>query len=649
MTGVRVAIAELPGVGARALHARRGRAGLGRTLSLLAYQGFPLPQLLEATRRATRHGAPPLDVLRTEGGFGEAAITQALADALGTDAALTRSELEAGGALAVADPDAALATGVIHAPAAGGGSRVVIAVRGVAVGTLDGFLERMPEFARRVTLVPAGAFAQFVRDRCRSAILAFACRGPAAVDPAFASGRLHLAIGPLALALIGFVTAVLTLPETTARALELTLSAIFLGMGSLRLGAALVPRLAPKRAAPVADEELPDYTILVPLFREARVVRDLARALARLDYPAAKLDIRLLLEEDDIATRMAVGMLELGPPFQTVLVPAAWPRTKPKALNVGLVGARDGLLVVYDAEDRPEPDQLRRAAAAFRRSPETACLQAALAIDNAEPRWIARLFALEYAANFDALLPALERLDLPLPLGGSSNHFRVEALRRAGAWDPENVTEDADLGFRFARLGYRCGTLASTTFEEAPADLMPWIRQRTRWMKGFMVTWAVHARSPKRLAAELGWRRALVVQLLSIGVPLAAVAHLALLVIVPIQLLAGTFFAGGGIVGFLASVLTCSALSVGYLGALALFVRGAVRRRRPDLLLSAPLLPVYWMLLGAAALRAVRQLGGARRAAWEKTEHGKEPRRLGPGVRAASASPRRLRRGFASG
>jgi cellulose synthase/poly-beta-1,6-N-acetylglucosamine synthase-like glycosyltransferase len=315
-----------------------------------------------------------------------------------------------------------------------------------------------------------------------------------------------------------------------------------------------------------------------------------------------------------------------------VLVPPAWPRTKPKALNVGLVGARDGLLVVYDAEDRPEPDQLRLAAAAFRAAPDLACVQAALAIDNAEPRWIARLFALEYAANFDALLPALERLDLPLPLGGSSNHFRVAALRRAGAWDPENVTEDADLGFRLARLGYRCGTLDSTTWEEAPADLMPWIRQRTRWMKGFMVTWAVHARAPRRLAAELGWRRALVVQLLSIGVPLAAIAHLALLVIVPVQLLMGTFLAGGGIVGFVASLLTSAALSVGYIGALALALRGAFRRRRPDLLVSLPLLPVYWIRLGAAALRAVGQLGGTRRADWEKTEHGRAARRTDPAV-----------------
>lgn len=645
-----MAIAELPGgAGARASYGRRSRAGLGRTLSLLAGEGFPLPSLLEATRRAARQGAAPLDVLRCEGGFSETAIARACADALGTEAALTRAELQADAAFTIADADAALATGVVHVPAADGGGRVLIAARGTAVGTLDGFLERMPEFASRVTLVPSGVFAAFVRDRCRTGILAVACRGPAVLDPAFAAARLHLAIGPVVLAVIGLLVAVLTLPGVTARVLELTLAAIFLGMGALRLGAALVPRLRRPRAPPVPDAELPDYTILVPLYREAGIARDLVRALARLDYPAAKLDIRLLLEEDDLATRMAVAMLDLKPPFQTVLVPPAWPRTKPKALNVGLVGARDGLLVVYDAEDRPEPDQLRRAAATFRRSPEIACLQAALAIDNAEPRWIARLFALEYAANFDVLLPALERLDLPLPLGGSSNHFRVDALRRAGVWDPENVTEDADLGFRFARLGYRCGTLASTTWEEAPADMMPWIRQRTRWMKGFMVTWAVHARAPRRLAAELGWRRALVVQLLSIGVPLAAVAHLALLVIVPIQLLAGTFFVGGGIVGFVASVLTCAALSIGYLGAFALFVRGAIRRRRPDLLASVPLLPIYWIMLGAAALRAVRQLGGARRAAWEKTEHGKEPRRRGPGVRAASANPLRLRRGFASG
>ena len=95
-------------------------------------------------------------------------------------------------------------------------------------------------------------------------------------------------------------------------------------------------------------------------------------------------------------------------------------------------------------------------------------MQARLAIDNASDGWLSRHFAAEYAGQFDVFLPALAKLRLPLPLGGTSNHFRADVLRKVGGWDPFNVTEDADLGMRLARFGYRTGVIGSTTWEEAP-------------------------------------------------------------------------------------------------------------------------------------------------------------------------------------
>ncbi len=179
--------------------------------------------------------------------------------------------------------------------------------------------------------------------------------------------------------------------------------------------------------------------------------------------------------------------MQLSAPFELVIAPAVEPRTKPKALNAALPSARGTFVVVYDAEDRPEPDQLRRALDAFAAGDQQlACAQARLTIDNTADSWLARLFTAEYAGLFDVFLPSLAAWKLPLPLGGSSNHFRTDVLRRIGAWDPYNVTEDADLGMRLARHGYRTTVIASTTYEEAPARLHPWLKQRTRWFKGWM-------------------------------------------------------------------------------------------------------------------------------------------------------------------
>jgi cellulose synthase/poly-beta-1,6-N-acetylglucosamine synthase-like glycosyltransferase len=209
-----------------------------------------------------------------------------------------------------------------------------------------------------------------------------------------------------------------------------------------------------------------------------------------------------VVEADDAETRAAVAALGLEAPFEEIVSPLAGPRTKLKALAAVLPFARGTFLVVYDAEDLPEPDQLRVALAAFRNgSTELACVQARLAVDNISDSWLTRHFAAEYAGLFDVFLPALADLKLPLPLGGTSNHFHTETLRKIGGWDPFNVTEDADLGMRLARFGYLIGVIASTTWEEAPVRFMPWLRQRTRWFKGWMrlVNRLIIAFEPNRL------------------------------------------------------------------------------------------------------------------------------------------------------
>ncbi|MBC7288707.1 MAG: glycosyltransferase, partial [Armatimonadetes bacterium] len=265
---------------------------------------------------------------------------------------------------------------------------------------------------------------------------------------------------------------------------------------------------------PVSQEEidgypedlLPTYTILVPLHREASVLGDVVRALSSLQYPAEKYEVLLLLEEDDAETRAACDALELPPNFRPVIVPHSLPKTKPKACNYGLELATGEYLVIFDAEDRPEPDQLLKAAAAFRKLPRrVVCLQAKLNYYNPRQNLLTRLFTAEYASWFDLFLPGLTARGGPIPLGGTSNHFKTAVLRRLGGWDPFNVTEDCDLGVRLHKHGYRTAMIESTTWEEANCRLRSWIRQRSRWVKGYMQTYLVHMRRPLLLLRQLGW------------------------------------------------------------------------------------------------------------------------------------------------
>ena len=400
------------------------------------------------------------------------------------------------------------------------------------------------------------------------------------------------------------------------------LALIFLAWAALRvIGAAT--RWRSWRPLHLRMSNLPIYTIVVALYDEAGALPGLVSALQAFGYPAEKLQIIFVLEPDDRATRNALLELNLGAPFEILIAPDIGPRTKPKALNAALALAKGTFIAVFDAEDRPAPDQLHRALYAFLgNGADIACVQARLTIDNTADSWLARHFTAEYAAQFDVLLPGLAQLGLPLPLGGSSNHFRTRVLREAGGWDPYNVTEDADLGMRLARLGYRAAVIDSTTYEEAPACVKPWIRQRTRWFKGWMQTWLVHMRDPVRLARELGPGGFAAFQLVVGGTVLSALVH-------PVFILAaGYLFAtnqlfdtGRSVFGRALFWLYAGAFASGYLTSAALGLIGLKRRnllRQGWVLLLTPL---HWLLLSVAAWRALYQLL-FRPFHWEKTAHG---------------------------
>jgi cellulose synthase/poly-beta-1,6-N-acetylglucosamine synthase-like glycosyltransferase len=434
--------------------------------------------------------------------------------------------------------------------------------------------------------------------------------------------RLSLGLLPLAFAGVLYFE-----DWATLRALSLALTFIFLPAIALRVFAAYALRYGQggdARSVParLPDAELPVYTLLVPLYREANMLAPLTRALSRLDYPAAKLDVKLILEAVDAETIAATRALDLPGNVEVLTVPDLHPRTKPKALNYALPLARGDYLVIYDAEDRPERDQLRKALAAFREGPPNlACLQAKLNPYNAGDNWLTRQFTIEYGALFDGLLPALDRLRLPIPLGGTSNHFRVAALKWLMAWDPFNVTEDADLGTRLTRSGYRCQVLSSTTFEEAPAKFASWLRQRTRWIKGYMQTWLVHMRQPAKLWRELGPAGFLGFQVMVGGTVLTALVHPWFYALAVFDLANNAFLARPALLGLPFWLIASLSLGAGYLASIAVGFLAVKRRGARQLLKQVPLMPLYWLLISGAAYRAIWQFA-TDRFAWEKTEHG---------------------------
>jgi len=394
---------------------------------------------------------------------------------------------------------------------------------------------------------------------------------------------------------------------------------VFLVMAAWRV--LLILLSASRRPEPEPPGTWPRYTVLAALYGEAEIVGQLVERLARIDYPPDRLQGLLVLEAHDHDT-IAAALAARRPPWLDVLVtPPGRPRTKPRALNYALTHTTGDLLTVYDAEDAPDPGQLREAAARFGQDfGRLACLQAPLRIrprqgSASRSRFLDRQFAAEYASLFETTLPGMARLGLPFPLGGTSNHFRVDALRAAGGWDAWNVTEDADLGFRLWACGWTLGVISRPTWETPPGDLASWLPQRTRWLKGYFQTWGVHTRRPWRL----GWRGALaLVMTVGAGLVSAGIHGLTLAWVAAAVLVS----AAAG----LPPETPVLALCVLVLGAASAWLSCAIGARRAGTPYAAADMlraPAYWGLLSLAFIHAVWRLVQDPYG-WDKTPHSPE-------------------------
>ena len=383
----------------------------------------------------------------------------------------------------------------------------------VATAYPEEFANHYPELRKAfgqviMALAPAAQIEAAVM-KARAAVLNHAAENRVAAPESCRDwGREGMAVK------LAFCVAVLGLglwvsPGFVALAFTFWASATLALSTGLRIGAVLaaLQRKEPPPPAPIIAR-LPVVSVMVALFKEGDIAPRLIRRLDRLDYPRDLLDILLVVEEEDHLTRDALKSVDLPPWMRVVVVPDGPLKTKPRALNFGLDLCRGSIIGVYDAEDAPEPGQIRKVVERFyQRGGDVACLQGVLDFYNPETNWLSRCFTLEYAAWFRIILPGLEKLGLAIPLGGTTLFFRRAALEELGGWDAHNVTEDADLGMRLARHGYRAELLETVTGEEANCRALPWVRQRSRWIKGYMMTWAVHMRDPGLLLRQLGpWK-----------------------------------------------------------------------------------------------------------------------------------------------
>lgn len=391
-------------------------------------------------------------------------------------------------------------------------------------------------------------------------------------------------------------------------------------------------RFTEEQIANIDERDLPMYTILVPMYKESNVIPHLIANLEKLDYPKAKLDVRLLIEKDDIEAQTILGHMKLPSYYTVLVVPDSIPKTKPKACNFGIIRATGKYVVIYDAEDRPDPDQLKKVHLTFEAcGDETVCVQAKLNYFNSEQNVLTRWFTQEYSMWFELLLPGIMKLDVPIPLGGTSNHFKTDVLKQLNAWDPYNVTEDADLGVRLYKEGYKTAIVDSRTWEEANSRFGNWIRQRSRWIKGYMQTWLVHMRNPYKLWKEIGTRGFMGFQVMVLATPIIPLINpiywLMILLwygwhadFIP-QFFPGVIYYMSAIELYVANFFFVFSNIAGVYWVINDMENKKQRYVSHRLVKWALLTPLYWGMMSISAYKAAWQLV-TKPFYWEKTVHG---------------------------
>ena len=579
-----------------------------------------------AAMRAQAAGTSFVEELLASGCVPEVRLFQAIADELGVTfmAAVDPASILADEKRRLASLGLRRGLRMVRMHDAGGAGVHLVADPAIDLTRLRWHLARTPHLRASLRIAPPSALRAAVLARSSPRLLFDAQHRLHLHSPEFSARTVLSAwqgASAATCALVLLFSAWLA-PFATMLAVHCVASVGFLACVALRfLAWTSAEPLRLRRLRPVDPARQPVYSVLVALYREKEIVPQLLAALGRLQWPRARLEIKLVCEADDDETLQALRAHRLPPGMELVLVPPGLPRTKPKALAYALPLCSGEFVTLYDAEDRPDPLQLVEAWQRFCEEPDDlACLQAPLVVTNGGAGALASMFSFEYAALFRGLLPWLAGRMLVLPLGGTSNHFRRAALDAVGGWDGYNVTEDAELGVRLARYGYRTGILSRPTYEDGPETLAVWLPQRIRWFKGWIQTWLVHMREPAALWRELGPASFLAMQIMALGMVLSALMH---------PLFAGSVLYAlarlawaGGIAGHEVAVaaIGLANIAVGYAAFIVLGLTTLTPAEKTRPLTFVALTPLYWLLLSAAAWAALWEIY-RRPHHWSKTPH----------------------------
>ncbi len=597
-------------------------AGAGAALRhALTWADIPARVALDTTREAEATGLPALDILRAQGWLTAAQWRESLAAGYAAPA-LCPDTVPPDPALAnLLDPMFCLRHAVLPWRRAADGAIVLATANPADFAALT---RRLPAGLGplRMGIALESDIQQIIGRRHGERLAHDAEHGLPAEDSCrdfdqLTPRRAALILALVSATLLGLVLAPLWLFVALT---VLSLSSLLLSQ-ALKIAAAIASLRRPPPVATALPARLPVVSILVPLYKERDIASALLKRLQRLTYPKTALDVVLILEEDDAQTQAAVEAAPLPPWMRVVRVPDGQVRTKPRAMNYALNFCRGSIVGIYDAEDSPAPDQIERIVAAFAAAPpDVACLQGMLDYYNPNSNWLARCFTIEYSVWFRVMLPGLERLRLPIPLGGTTVFVRRDVLESVGAWDAQNVTEDADLGLRLARRGFRTQVVPTVTGEEANNRIWPWIKQRSRWLKGYAVTYLVHMRNPGRLWRDLGPRGFIGMQILFLTTvwQFTFAPVLWSFWMVPLGLPHPAWIALPGLPVLAITALFIAAEAVSLcVGALAL-LRSPHRNQIPYL----PTLLLYFPLATAAMYKGLYEMFG-NPFYWDKTMHGR--------------------------
>ncbi len=594
---------------------------LSSDIDFLINSGFPPEKLVRLVRQAEELGVYPHQHILATGAIDATSYYHALARRCGLEF-LHRDNIRLEQKLSQEEVGHAARAGIVRG-IIDDKNIYVSAPYGRAIIQLIQRCDKSADLRSRLVLATPDRLKEILLAQAHAALLEHATGQLQRTAPQLSAMRSYIPFVALTGFLaLGFLAAFASALPFVAPAIGSFFAILYLQAILLRVFAlADIVEGAQKPAAVLSDTHLPQCSVLVPLYREGRIVPQLVTALRTLDYPFVKLDILVLVEQDDSATQNALRAQNLPAFMRVITVPKGAPQTKPRALQLGLSFARGDMITIFDAEDLPHPQQLRRAAAELcEGGAKIACVQAQLKIDNAQKSWLTRHFALEYASLFTVFLPSLTRRGLPVLLGGTSNYFRASVLRAIGGWDPWNVTEDADLGIRIARAGYGVRVLETATEEEAPVTLRNWFMQRMRWQKGWMQTLTVHFSKPVALYKDLGlYKTTMLVATLGTSL-LSALSYPLVLAALLLSSLLGHASALPDILGASVFGLSIAAFAGGHILPYFLLFEGAKRAGQKIDIFTFCTVWAYWLLISFAAYGAL--IGLVRTPFhWNKTEH----------------------------